>query len=149
MPCFDPVLTIAAGRALADHRGSENLHAVDDAPEVDVDDAPPFGPIAEQTAPAADSGVVHQERDIAERLVDGSLEALDVIEIADVDGEGSHVVRPRGGRAELRGGGLERFAVGVRHAHLHAERANLAAAARPMPLAAPVTTATLFGTSAG
>ncbi len=55
---------------MPDHRGSKDLHAVDDAPEVDVDDAPPFGPIAKQTAPAADSGIVHQERDIAESLVD-------------------------------------------------------------------------------
>ncbi|HKI15585.1 MAG TPA: hypothetical protein VKA12_11400 [Roseiarcus sp.] len=97
---------------------------------------------------AADAGIVHQQCDIAESLVDGRLEALNVIEIADVDAEGSHVARPRGRRAELRGGSSTSQLASAMQTFM-ASAANLAEAARPMPLAAPVTTATRFAASAG
>ena len=54
--------------------------------------------------------------------IDRGFQAPDVLEAADVDGEGSHIVRLRRGRADLGGAGLQRLAAQVRHAHFHAER---------------------------
>ena len=122
MPCFEPVLTIAAGRSLLDHVRSESLDPVDHAPQVDVDDASPAGRIAEQVAASAGPGVVHQHGDLAERVIDRGLQAPDVVEAADVDREGSHRIRLRRGGADFRGAGLERVAAQVRHAHFHAKR---------------------------
>ena len=110
------------GGLLADHVGGESLNPVDHAQEVDVDDAPPPGRIAEQSAPAAGSRIVHQQGDFAEGVEDRRFQAPDAVRVADVDGEGPHGVGPLGRLAQLGGRGFERLAVGVGHAHLHAER---------------------------
>ena len=150
MPCFEPVLTIAAGRPLLDHVGRESLHPVDHAPEVDVDDAPPAGRIAEQFAASAGPGVVHQHGDFTESVEDRGLQAPDVFEVADVDGEGSHMVRLR--VAVARTFAAPASSASPLKSAMHTfmpSAANLAEAARPMPLAAPVMTATRFAASAG
>ena len=109
-------------RSLGDHVGREGLDPVDDAPEIDLDDAPPARRIAEQFPASPGPGVVHEERDLAEGVIGRGLQALHVVGMADVDGEGSDAVRARGRRADLGGRGLERRAIGVGHAHSHPER---------------------------
>ena len=47
IPCLEPVLTIAAGVPARSSPGAKALHAVEDAPQIDVDDAPPAVEVAE------------------------------------------------------------------------------------------------------
>ncbi len=57
-------------RALRQHPSAEGLHAVHDAPEIDVDQLLPGVEIFPRLAGiVADAGIVHQERDLAEFFV--------------------------------------------------------------------------------
>jgi len=80
------------------------------------------GRIAEQFAASAGSRVVHQHGDLTERFIDRCFQAPDVIEVADVDGEGSHGIRLRRSSADLCGAGFEGVAAQVRHAHFQPKR---------------------------
>ena len=102
------------------------------------------------SAASAGPRVVHEQRDLAEGVVGRGLQALDVVEIADVDGEGSHVgpgSRPPRGPCAAAASSAAPLASAM-HTFMPSA-ANLADAARPMPLAAPVTTATRFAAKAG
>src|ERR1700733_12002383 len=101
--------------SLLDHVWRESLHAVDHAPEIDVENAPPTGRIAEQVPAPARASVVHEYGDLAERVIDRGLQALDVVAAGDVDGEGSNRIRLRRSGADLCGAGFEGVAAQVRH----------------------------------
>ncbi len=71
MPCFEPVLTMTPGVPSAIIAGANDLHAVEDAAQIDVQDAPPPRPGSRHgPPPSTDAGVVHQHGDFAERFDD-------------------------------------------------------------------------------
>ena len=107
-------------RPLLDHRRGERVHPVDDAPEVDVDEPAPPGEVAEHPAPAADARVVHEQRDLAERLAGEVPQGFDGLEVADVDDAEAHVLLLGRRLRDPRVSGLERRGVGVRENDFHA-----------------------------
>ena len=125
----DPLLRAGVddrrGRALPDHLRREDIDAVDHAPEVRVDDPAPFLEIAEDARAAADPGVVHQERDLAE-IGEGEVpQALDVDRLADVDDAEADVARMRREPRHPILGRFEHRGVGIGHHDLHAEAGEL------------------------
>ena len=85
-----------------DHGGGEDLGAVDDAPEVGLDDAGPGAGRAEHVGAGLDGGVVHQHVDPAEAVQHGCLQRFEVGGAADVGGVGHDP-----GRGAVEGGAGE------------------------------------------
>ena len=56
-----------AGRLLRQHGRREGLHAVDDAPQVDVEHAPPALDVVPRTAAWRGAGIVHQHAPLRRR----------------------------------------------------------------------------------
>ena len=125
MPCFEPVLTIAAAvpwpimsgakvwtPLITPQRLTSRMRR--QRPGSPNNSPPPPVPalfISTATSPNASKTEV--------------LEAPHVVEAADVHSEGSHEIRPRRGGADLRGRGLERLAAQVGHAHFQPKRGEL------------------------
>ena len=76
-------------------------------------------------AAAAGAGVVHQQSDFAEGFEDRFLETPHAVRVAHVDREGPYRLGALGRLAQPGGGRLERFSIGVGHAHIHAEGSEL------------------------
>ena len=130
-------------RALRQHPSAEGLHAVHDAPEVDVDQLLPGVEIFPRLAGiVADAGIVHQERNLAEFFVSLVGERRQIFRLA---------TRRRRRRAPCRRRRqpprppLPRHRAprprGRRARHSCLAPARRLAVASPMPLAAPVMTA--------
>jgi hypothetical protein len=130
-----------------DHAGREDLRAVDDPPEVDVENSPPRVHGAEHPASRLDARVVHQDVGAAEAVGHRALQRLDRGAVGYVGVERQHLRRtfgPHGFRRRIK-----QCAPDIDQRHAHAPRPNSRAAARPMPDAPPVTTATESRPSAG
>ena len=112
----------AAGRVLQDRQ--EDAGAVDDAPEVHVDDPAPVGLGEVGDAPErADARVVDDDVDGAEALHRRVGEGLDAAAVADVGLDGE--------RAEVVGGPVQRRHLDVADHELRAGRGQAAGDAQP------------------
>ena len=89
--------------APADHAGGEDLGAVDDPPEVHVEDPPPGVNRAEHRAAGLDAGVVHQHVGAAEAVGHRAFERLDRRAVRHVGVEGQDLGRALGphGRSRI------------------------------------------------
>jgi drug/metabolite transporter (DMT)-like permease len=98
----DPLLRAGVddhgGRAPGNHRGREGLRAVDDAPQIHLEEPPPPFAVLERATAGADGSVVHQDGDVAEITLHDCVQPLDVVEPGDVGRDGAHRGRA-GGRA--------------------------------------------------
>ena len=121
MPCFEPVLTIAAAVPCLIMSGANTCTPLITPQRL-------TSMIRRQSAGSPNKSLPRRSRRCSSagrprrtrRRPRSS--GADIVEAADVDSEGSHGVRLRRGGADLRGAGLERLAAQVRHAHFHAER---------------------------
>ncbi len=121
-PLFRTGVDDRAGRVLRDHRGGEDLHAMNDAPEVDVKDGAPARGVAKQAAAGPfDPCVVHQQGDLAKGLIGRILEALHILSPRDVGDDAANRPGARGMAGDLGDGGVERRGVDVGEPQLHAE----------------------------
>jgi hypothetical protein len=117
MLCFEPVLTIRAGRLLVDHRLGEGVHPVDDAPQIDPEHALPALVMVPRAAARRGAGIVHQHRDPAERGVGPLLKPQDLVHLADIGRHGDD-----GCARHLGLGAVERVLAQIGEADLHAQR---------------------------
>src|SRR6266849_5908464 len=114
------------------------------APKIDAKNALPVLQWVEHLAARLNACVVHQDIGAAEPLSHGLFQYRDVFDPADVGGHGHDV----GGaawccRCDPRFGFGETVGAQIRDTNFHSKTSM--AAARPIPDAPPVITATLFG----
>ena len=139
-----------AGASAFDHARREHLRAVDDPPEIDAENALPVLQGAEHLAARLNAGIVHQDVRAAEPFSNAGFQRRHILDPADIDGAGHDI-----GAAARRGGCSSVSASASRsppRSAIHTfmpSRANRIAAARPIPDAPPVTTATWLGDRAG
>ena len=123
MPCFEPVLMIRPGRPRAIMPGAKICVPWIDAPEVDAEHALPVLARPEHVAAGLDAGIVHQDVGAAEPLAHGALQRHDLLDAADIDGDGHDTRRAaRRRRGDLRFGLGEPVAAEIGDADFHAER---------------------------
>ncbi len=146
-PCFEPVLTITAGRAAASILGKKRLHAVHDAQDVDGEQSlPVFDRVEDATCPTGNKRcrVVHEQcrrgRILSQprrpNAVIASIEATSTTRAMHVRFTDHRQPTQMCGRIKL-------GCVHVDQDDLHSCRPQRdVPAARPMPLAPPVMTAT-------
>ena len=92
------------------------------APEVDVHRDVPVLERRPHAAAGPARGVVHQQADLAEPLVDRVPERLEIGRTGDIRGHGQNVLLAfRGALDEPRMGRLQLLAIHVRHTDLHAQ----------------------------
>src|SRR5258708_38619376 len=99
------------------------MDAVDDAPEIDVERAPPGFVFLPRPGAAVDRRVVHQHAALAEFAIGDVLEPADLLHPGDIGGHGERPrARLRGERTDRARGGVERRAWQIGEAEIEAAR---------------------------
>jgi hypothetical protein len=94
----------------------EDLHSMDDAPEIRLENRAPASRVAEELAPPLDAGIVHQQADLAESGKGRILQPFDIAPPADIRRDGQNLVRAARSLDHHGGAALEHILVPIREA---------------------------------
>ena len=116
-----PGVDDGGGSALGDHRPCERLDPIDHAPKVDPEHANPGAAVLDRGSAAADSGIVHQNTNLAETLERAALQHDHLLKIGDIGQNGLDGGALPGGRPRFLRTLVKALLISVGHEHVETE----------------------------